>query len=363
MTLVLLISAVVLVATWWTVVHVVYRLRDDRPAHLVATTADGWTLAVWHRPAPRRRFEEPVVLCHGLANNACFMEFRGAQNLAAALAAAGFDCFSVDLRGAGDSRPPSEGPWDATFDDHVRLDAPAVLDLVQRTTGARRVHWVGHSLGGLVGLAASSGAEDGRVGCVVTLGSPLFFRFRPALRRLIALGRALAAPWGQLPTGMLALIAPVAGRLPSPRLARLTANLDNLDGLSQRLLVVNVFAPIWRGVLGQLGDWLLHDAFRSADGRVDYRQAVGRMQRPVLVVGGTADPMAPPDVSRDYFELLSTADKQLALFGRSYGHAHEYGHGDLVVGTSATDEVYPVVRDFLVARSTFAPETGQPGHP
>ncbi|MEW6430626.1 MAG: alpha/beta fold hydrolase [Myxococcota bacterium] len=357
MTGALLISAIVVaaLAVAWAVVTWIYGLNEDRPLALRATTADGWSLAVWHRPAGTRRFDEAVVLCHGLANNAAFMEFQAPQNLAAFLAQAGYDCFSVDLRGAGQSRAPDEGPLDATFDDHVRLDVPAVLDLVQRTSGARRVWWVGHSLGGLVGLAAASGEQGGRFAGVVTLGSPLFFRFRPAMGWLVKAGCVLAAPWGRLPTGALSLVAPLAGRLPAPRLARLTANLDNLAPLAQRQLLVNVFAPIWRGVMTQLGDWLQHDAFRSLDGEVDYRQAVGRLQLPVLVIGGTADTMAPPDVCREFFDLLSTPDKRLELFGRSYGHALEYGHGDLVVGTHATAEVYPVLRDFLVPRSTVAP--------
>jgi len=352
----LLISALLVagVALWLAIVRWVYELRGDRPTLLTTSTADGWTLGVWHRPAGQRRFTEAVVLCHGLANNAAFMEFHGAQNLAAFLAGCGFDCFSVDLRGAGASRPPHEGPHEATFDDHVRLDVPAVLDLVERTCGATRVHWVGHSLGGLVGLAAAGGESKARFATLTTIGSPLFFRFRPALGWLVKLGLALAAPSGQLPTGALALIAPFAGRLPAPRLARVTANLDNIAAKAQRLLVVNVFAPMWRGVMAQLGDWLAHDVFRSVDEGVDYRQRAARLELPVLVVGGTVDVMAPPDVTRDYFELLGTRDKQLAIFGRSYGHALEYGHGDLIVGTHATHEVYPVLRDFLLARATVA---------
>ncbi|MEW5742308.1 MAG: alpha/beta fold hydrolase [Myxococcota bacterium] len=352
----LLISAAVVAgfAVWLALVQWWYALDEDRPAPLFATTADGWTLAVWRRPPAVRRFREAVVLCHGFANNASFMDFHGAQNLAAFLAGLGFDCFSVDLRGAGSSRGPHEGPHDATFDDHLHLDLPAVLDLVQRTSGVDRVHWVGHSLGGLLGLAAAATTEKERIATVTTIGSPLFFRFRPALGKLVKLGLFLASPSGQLATGALALVAPFAGRVPAPRLAHLTANLHNLTAQAQRLLVVNVFAPMWRGVMAQLGDWLLHDAFRSVDGKVDYRQAVARLQLPVLVVGGTVDVMAPPDVTRDYFELLATPDKQLALFGRSYGHALEYGHGDLVVGTHAPAEVYPVLRDFLVARATPA---------
>ncbi len=349
-TLIILLSVALLLAldsvfvSWW------YAL-DDRPERLDVPTADGWSVVAWHRPAVRRRFDVPVVLCHGLANNHAFMEFRGEQNLARFLSELGFDCYSVDLRGAGASRAPDEGPWDASFDDHVRFDLPALVDAICARSGSAQVAWVGHSLGGVVALAASSTTLKDRFAALVTIGSPVFFRFPSRLRWLVRLARAVSV-WGQFPATVVRLIAPLAGRAPAPQLTAATANLRNLEPVAQRFLVANVFAPMWNGVLGQLDDWLAHDAFRSADHHTDYRAGLEGLQAPTLVIGGTVDLLSPPDVTRDFFNLLRAPVRQLELFGKSYGHSAEYGHGDLVVGRQAHLEVYPAISKFLAANLT-----------
>jgi pimeloyl-ACP methyl ester carboxylesterase len=339
-------------ALWLQWVDARYALRDDRPRRVDVTTADGWTLALWHRPSPRRRFDVPVILCHGLANNAAFMEFRGARNLGRALAEAGFDTWAVDLRGHGASTPPHEGPWDVTFDDHVTFDAPAVVEAVLRASGARQAAWIGHSLGGLVGLAAAP-ALGARLAALVTVGTPVFFRVPRVLAPLARLVSWLAL-WGRLDSALLRVIAPFAGRAPPPKLTALSANLRNITREDQRALVANVFAPVWRGVLRQLADWVEHDAFTSVDGATDYRARLATLEVPTLMVGGTVDQLAPPDVVRDAFALLTMPTRELQLFGRTYGHAAEYGHGDLLVGRAAPEEVYPVISRFL-ARAINAP--------
>lgn len=343
--LIILMVAVVLVTldsafiSWWYVL-------PDRPERIDVATPDGWTVVAWYRPAVKRRFDVPVVLCHGLANNHAFMEFRGQQNLAKFLSELGFDCYSLDLRGAGSATAPDEGPWDASFDDHVQLDLPALVNEVSRRSGSQRVVWVGHSLGGVVALAAASTTLKDRFAALITIGSPVFFRLHPRLKWLMRLGRALA-PWGQFNAMMLRVVAPFAGRTPAPKIAHHTANLNNLDGLSQRYLVANVFAPIWKGVLRQLEDWLLHDAFRSVDGVTDYRAGVPGLTSPTLIIGGTVDHLAPPEITRELFALVTAPVRQLALFGAQFGHSADYGHGDLVVGKNAHLEVYPVIQKFL----------------
>jgi pimeloyl-ACP methyl ester carboxylesterase len=327
--------------SWW------YAL-EDRPARLDVPTADGWTVVAWHRPAVQRRYALPVVLCHGLANNHAIMEFRGQQNLAKFLSGVGFDCYSVDLRGAGGSRAPDDGPNDANFDDHVKLDLPALVDAVCKHAGSQQVVWVGHSLGGLVALAAASSTLKDRIAALVTIGSPVFFRLPRRVPFFIRIGYWISV-WGQFDTTLLRLIAPFAGRGPAPRLVDITANLRNMDPLTQRFLVANVFAPMWSGVLRQLEDWLVNDAFRSVDRSLDYREGIPAFTAPTLVLGGTVDLLAPPDCTRQYFELLRAPVRELQIFGKTYGHSAEYGHGDLMVGMQSHVEVYPVIHRFLEA--------------
>lgn len=330
--------------SWW------YAL-DDGPTRLEVPTADGWTVVAWHRKAVQRRFALPVVLCHGLANNHSMMEFRGEQNLAKFLSEVGFDCYSVDLRGAGASRAPDEGPWDATFDDHVKFDLPALVDAVCAHAGTTQVVWVGHSMGGLLALAASSSTLKDRLAALVTIGSPVFLDLPKHVPGLVRLAR-MACVWGQFDATLLRLIAPLAGHTAAPSITRATANLRNINPLTQRYLMANVFAPMWKGVLRQLEDWLRTGAFRSLDRSLDYRAGLSAFTAPTLVIGGTVDYLAPPDRMRQYFDLLTAPVRQLELFGRSYGHSAEYGHGDLLVGVQAHLEVYPVIRRFLEANVT-----------
>lgn len=343
--LIIVFVVALLVALDSTFVSWFYAL-DDRPTRIDVPTADGWTVVAWHRPAVNRRFSVPLVLCHGLANNHAFMEFRGEQSLARFLSSVGFECYSVDLRGAGGAKSPDEGPWDANVDDHVRFDVPALIDAVCEHAGTSRVAWVGHSLGGVVALAASSTALKDRLAALVTIGTPVFFRFPVHLRRLIRFARWFS-PWGQFDATLARLVAPIAGRTPTPEIASTTANLRNITPVAQRYLMANVFAPIWNGVLVQLDDWLANDAFRSMDQKVDYRATIAELKIPTLVIGGTVDLLAPPDVTRAYFDLLTAPVRQLEIFGKSYGHTAEYGHGDLVIGEHAHVEVYPVIHHFL----------------
>lgn len=314
---------------------------DDRPTRLEARTRDGWSLAVWFRPAKERKYRVPVVLCHGLANNHAFMDFHGRQNLSRFLSEAGFDVYSLDLRGAGGSEPPGDGPWDATIDDHIAFDVPAVTELVLSHSGMERFVWVGHSLGGIVGAAAAPQLGD-RLAGLVTVGSPLFFQLPGIVRVLSRFARAVS-PWGRFETRVVRLVAPFAGWGPPPPLTAISANLRNVDSLSQRYLVANVFAPIWEGVLRQLDAWVAGNVCTSLDGTVDYRQGLSGLTCPVLVIGGTVDLLCPPDATRALFDAIGSPKKHLLMLGKSYGHSSEYGHGDLVIGTRAPDEVYGAI--------------------
>lgn len=351
MTDVLLIafSALLAVASWLALVDRRYVLAGPRPACLTATTVDGWRLAVWHRPAVNRRFLEPVVLCHGLANNHAFFEFQAPQNLAQALSEAGFECYTVDLRGAGASQAPHEGPFNVSFDDHVQLDVPAIVDLVTAHAGSAKVMWVGHSLGGLLGLAASGSTLAGRLVAMCTIGSPAFLHLPNRTKWLLAAAQWLS-PWGAFNARAVWPLAPLAGRVETS-LADGSANLNNLTPQTQRLLLATVLAPMWRGVLEQLEDWARHDVFRSREG-VDYREAIRALQVPTLVVGGTVDALAPERLTRALFELVGAPTRVLALFGKAYGQHEDYGHEDLVLGRHAHQDVYPVIISFLAAQAT-----------
>src|SRR3990172_7505660 len=81
------------------------RLPPREDELLFARTRDGWDLALGRcRPASPGPLP-PVLLVHGIAMNRQAFEFGlDRYALADPLARAGFDCFSLDLRGHGASR-------------------------------------------------------------------------------------------------------------------------------------------------------------------------------------------------------------------------------------------------------------------
>lgn len=363
--LVALVALVAWNAAWVWGVRRYYRLRAERPTLARVRCADGWELAVHVRPAVRRRFREPVLLCHGLAANRYTFDFEPPYSLAHALAEAGFDCYVVEWRGTGLSRraPPGRRSTDYSFDDHVRQDAPALLRYALERSGAERALWVGHSMGGLVGYAVAQGPLGQRVAGLATLGSPVFFRYGPFLHAVLRLGVRAAWPFGLRQEWATANLAPFLGYLPLP-LSDLMVNPRHIPPRVQRQLSAHMISAVSRRMLLQFQDWIRHDAFRSSDGREDWRAGIARVTAPLLVIGGSQDKLAPPEaVEAQYALAAASEDRTLHVFGRDRGDKMDYGHGDLLFGTGAPTEVYPVLQRWLTAHATALADAEPPAVP
>jgi pimeloyl-ACP methyl ester carboxylesterase len=329
-----------------------YRVRRDPPELHFARTADGWQIAL-HRRAPQvRRFREPVLLCHGLSTSHLNFDFDPPYSLAHHLAERGFECFSLDLRGAGLSRPPRRlGRYHFSIDDHIRFDAPAAIAEALRISGAEEAFWVGHSMGALVGYAAAERGEAERLRGLCALGAPVFFAFEAWMRRALAGGVWLAWPSALRQRVVGLTLAPFLGHVTLP-LSDVVLNPKAVPPSLQRKLFATVVGEISRGVLAQFADWIGHDAFRSKDGALDYREGLKGLRVPALILGGSADRLARPAAIRGQFELLGAEDKTLMIFGPENGDTYEYGHGDLIFGERAPKEVYPRIAAWLEARAT-----------
>ncbi|MFL5343700.1 MAG: alpha/beta fold hydrolase [Hyalangium sp.] len=343
---------------WVLSVRRLYRPRTAPPQLLRARCQDGWEIAIHARRAPKRRFEEPVLLCHGLAANRFTFDFAPPYSVAHYLADAGFDCFSVEWRGTGHSRqpPPGRRSTDFTIDDHILQDAPALLELALKETGAKRAFWLGHSMGGLVGYAVAQGPQAPRLAGLLVLGSPVFFKSEPLMRSLLSLGVRAAWPGSFRQEWMSATLAPFLGYVNLP-LSELLVNPEHIPPPIQRQVFANMMSSMSRKVLLQFQDWIEHDAFRSYDGQVDWRAGLSRLTLPVLVMGGSSDRLATAENVRKQYELLaSSSDRTLHVFGRDRGDKMDYGHGDLMFGTGAPLEVYPLIGKWLKDRATPLPK-------
>jgi len=337
------------------------------------TTDDDWTLHLRRyttdRPEPGRL---PVVLCHGLSYNGTFWDLRADVSLAQYLAARGYDVWVPSLRGAGSSTKPgysrlrqlfrldfaggvggaltSKGKgllkWNWTVDDHAAADVPAILDAVTAASGAPAVHWVGHSMGGMVmvaHLAGRDGGTDPRVRSFVAAAVPVTI-VKPLSEPMKLLAEArgpIELSNAAISTSLPALLGMLAGKAIQTPLDILFYNSANLDDdLIRRL---NAFATedISPGQFAQLLDMISGGRFVSQDGRTDYAASVEAMATPTFWLAGTVDNLATVAAVKDAYNRCPAPRKQFRLFGRVNGESVDFGHDDLMISPNAHTEVFP----------------------
>jgi pimeloyl-ACP methyl ester carboxylesterase len=297
----------------------------------------------------------PVLLVHGYGQNR-YVWHVPARSFSNYLARAGFDVFNLDLRGHGRSRHlGAHKPTHVA--DYVREDVPAALDEVARLSGGRRIYYVGHSMGGLIGYAVAATASSALAG-ITTLGSP--YHFARGSWALTMLGDAMLALDRRVPVSHLA-----------PPLKAL--------GETMRLLRVFIESPIFplpiRGfdagsmepaVLGQhmslamdngsvavlrslfLGMVEQRQNGHRLGGLTGYAGAFEHLDIPLLVIAGTKDDLAPPASVHPAYELSRSSDKTYRAFPR--------GHIDLVVGRDAPLTIWPLIEAWMKKRARASVE-------
>ncbi|HEY6100831.1 MAG TPA: alpha/beta fold hydrolase, partial [Anaeromyxobacter sp.] len=307
-----------------------------------APTRDGWTLYLGRRRPRAPRRGPPVLLVHGIAMNRQAFDFGVERySIAAFLAHAGFDCFTLDLRGHGRSRRGPGRRWN--LDTYLAEDLPAALEAIRRATGEERVLYVGHSQGAILGLATCALHPD-RVAALVALAGPAHFHAQPRLAALVSLG---GLGLGRVLRELAWLLAPFSGFW-HPSLVELAINVRNVERPVYRRFLANALEDLQPGVLAQFAAFIREDSFRSFDGKVDYRALLPGCTQPALFVSAEKDGLSPPEVVQASVREWGGPKRYVAV-GQGYGHA------DLIVGRGAPEVVFPVIRDFLVEQSAVRP--------
>lgn len=318
----------------------------------------GHHVALHHHAPEERRFVEPLILCHGLGANRFNMDFSddgtGSDRLsiARALARAGFDVWVLELRGRGRARVPSGARW--TADDEVREDLPIAIDGVLDLTGAERCFWVGHSWGGILQYLLHSRRHPAaeKIAGLVTISSPgtlrhqrrgqLVFRWPGlALAKLgVKVPLRIAAKLG-LPASWLVAIA---GRI-------VFADLRAMDGPVVRRVFASLADDINPGVVLQGLDWLAAGDFSSKEGTAD-EPAFAPIGKPALLLVGSHDRICPAASVKHIADRIDSGDVTCRVMGTATGCKSDYGHGSILLGRDAPDEVFPIIRGWLAARAT-----------
>jgi pimeloyl-ACP methyl ester carboxylesterase len=329
------------------VVRRFYSWETGESETLWVETRDHWRLAMGRYKPTHLRFQPPVLLLHGLSTDRYTFDLHPERSLARTLAAQGFDVFVAELRGHGRSECPtllgSKG-FEWGMEDYLASDLPAILHAVERATGETQVHWVGHSMGGILLYGALGRPElRARIRSGVAVASSLHYGgthsgFEPMLK-MEPLTHVVPA----LPVGELALLfAPFAGRFINPG-ETFNYRPENMVGLDARRLHAQGFRAQPSRVLQDL----IPNIRPTADPlTVPYARALpGNRDIPILALGATRDEQCPEAAARKTFELLppGAGHRYLALQG--------YGHIDLLCGKEAPREVFLPISSWLEEHS------------
>ena len=335
-------------AAYRAALHLLYGNPGPQRERFTARTADGASLALHRLRPPERRAAEPVILLHGLGANRYNLDFSPApeHSLAEAYSRAGFDAWVLELRGAGASAPPP-GRRDWTFEDYLEQDLPAAIELVLHHSGAQQVHWVGHSMGGMLLYAYLLGPHGAVVRSGVTMGSPVRFtdgarRFALELRMAWLLNVLRRVPVRQFTRWT----APLAGRV-QHRFSAPLANWDNIEAKVLRHASYLATGDLAPSLAREFLRWACDGAYGTSDGTVSWTESLSKIQQPILVVAGGGDRLClVPDVRFAYETLGGDAVEYLEL-SRAAGFGQDYGHIDLVFGRDAPRQVFPRLIDFV----------------
>jgi pimeloyl-ACP methyl ester carboxylesterase len=302
------------------------------------------------RLPPTAKTRGTVLLIHGFGQNRYTWHVAG-RSFSAYLAREGWDVFNCDLRGHGRSRRfGSQRP--RVLDEYISEDLPAFAEEALRLSGHEAVFLIGHSMGGIISYGAAATSLRRKTRGLVSIGSPYLFGMG---------SRTLSALSAVLNTLRSTGVFDSNPKLPLRLVGR---HLHKRRGLWDSKLWPTPIRPwhpgsvedaVLEDYLARAFDWssleIAFDIFRAGrrgvlagrHGRTDYRTAFEHLNRPLLVIAGTNDHLAPAESVRPAFEGSRSKDKTYRAF--------PMGHVDIIVGREAPKTVWPTVSSWLSRRS------------
>jgi pimeloyl-ACP methyl ester carboxylesterase len=302
------------------------------------------------RKVGRRASRGVVMLVHGFGQNR-YTWHSTKRSFVNYLASDGWDVFNVDLRGHGRSRRFG-APRPRMLDEYIREDLPAFAEEAMRLSGERSFFLVGHSMGGLISYSVAGSSLKAHTQGVVSIGSPYRFGQGSALLLLLREMAGLVGFTGAFDEN-LALPVRAVGNHFKKRAAFWDSRLLPIPirgwrpgGVEREVLdeyLARTFEHTSLKVALDIFRAGREQGWKSMDGMIDYGMAFEMLDRPLLVIAGTEDHLAPPKSVKPAYTASRSSDKTYRAF--------PCGHIDIVIGREATTTVWPCVKTWLDERA------------
>ncbi len=313
-------------------------------------TQDAWKIFLYQYENKNKK-RHPVLLVHGLASNRYNFDFpEKEKSFAQYLWKKGWDVWVIELRGAGKSTKPKALQWLTkkwTFDHYVAQDLPAAVDYILQQSGQKKLHWVGHSMGGLLVYPFIKTQSAHIFQSITTVGSPMTSEIKPAYFKWTSKLDPLFKLIPFLPYRSMAKIvhryADSIHQLKEPLLFA----KENMDPETLKLGSQVAVDDVSAGVILQIHNWMRKNHFKSFDESVDYTLDLKKLEIPIFIITGNQDPFTPASLIKGAFEEIAASKKKWIVFGKKEGYRSNYGHLDLIIGKNAPKEVFPAILDWI----------------
>ncbi len=333
---------VLLVLLYWSMLDSLFPEKLNTNEVVLVTTQDLWKIRMC-RYRKGRTGGQPILLVHGANTNQHNFTSPEGVSLVDALVERGYDCWTVDLRGCRSSIPPFERTRNqVTTDDFLNDDIPTAIRYIQQETGYARIHYVGHSLGGMLLYAYALKYGTDSLASGTTLGSPLGFegqsgRRSPLMFKLAGLFPALS---GAIVRGVVPIVS--CFRI-SP--AVFPTNMRNIARTMNAGHFYRMIEDPLPGVLNDLCRWVNRPGWRMDNGNLNVLDGLAELDLPLFVLYAPLDPFVTLSNAKAFFDALPSSDKRMLVCAKEHGFKHDYNHCDLAFSHEGAREVFgPIAR-------------------
>ena len=262
------------------------------------------------------------------------------NGLALFLQKKGNPTFSLNWPGDGKS---GVGPDFEVLIDHVTKSIRTVQSLYK----PKSIIVVGHGIGGLAALVASTNKDGPFPAAIVCIGTPgrLFIgnkvfdylvekekSFESMLPIPTAKGATAKAPF----PGSTAMILDI-----------LLTNDKNFDPDTRRAYYDKALEPVARPLARQMIRCLQTRSMQMTQNGPDYQKILSDVSCPALFIAGKTDNLVDPAETINAYNKIGSNIKGFRLFSTPNNYKTDYGHTGLLLAPGAHREVFPYLLKWL----------------